>query len=325
LKLKVEPIASESLGVRSMCVFVEASNFKILLDAGATLGPRFGLLPHPKEYEELKKVKSRIRRKAKEANLITVSHYHYDHYTPCFKQIETRYSWNSYEESKRVYEGKVIYAKDYRSKINPSQRRRGYLFAKIAKGFASEIKYVDGKAFRFKDVIVSFTKPKPHGEDDSFLGYVLLTQIRYKDEKLLFAPDIQGSISVNTLRQISRMNPKMLIVGGPPTYLADSRVERGILNQAIRNMKLLVAKISLTIIDHHLLRDKGSLKIVDELRDEARKYGNRVETYASYLGKKERLLEANRKELYEVYKPRQEFLKWMKLPPQKQRLLLPPI
>ncbi len=38
-RIKVVPLAAESLGVRSMCTFVETSDVKILFNAGIALGP----------------------------------------------------------------------------------------------------------------------------------------------------------------------------------------------------------------------------------------------------------------------------------------------
>ena len=54
LNFKIIPLAAESLGVRSMCTYVETPDLRILIDPGVSLGPRFGLLPHPKEYEAIR-------------------------------------------------------------------------------------------------------------------------------------------------------------------------------------------------------------------------------------------------------------------------------
>ncbi len=46
--MKIKILGAESLGVRSLCVFVTTDNKKILIDPGIALGyKRFGLLPHP--------------------------------------------------------------------------------------------------------------------------------------------------------------------------------------------------------------------------------------------------------------------------------------
>ena len=60
-KIKVVPLAEESFGVRSMCTFIETSDVKILLDAGASLAPnRFRYPPHPREYQAIAECRERI-------------------------------------------------------------------------------------------------------------------------------------------------------------------------------------------------------------------------------------------------------------------------
>jgi len=38
--MKIVPVASESLGVRSMATFVEIGKLKVFIDPGAALGPK---------------------------------------------------------------------------------------------------------------------------------------------------------------------------------------------------------------------------------------------------------------------------------------------
>jgi len=46
--MEVVPVGEESLGVRSMCLYVETRDVRVLFDAGVSLAPRrFGLPPHP--------------------------------------------------------------------------------------------------------------------------------------------------------------------------------------------------------------------------------------------------------------------------------------
>ena len=85
-KIRIVPLASESFGVRSMCTYVETSDVKVLLDPGASLAPnRFGFSPHPKEHETMMKCRERISKSAEKAEVVTISHYHFNHHTPSFK------------------------------------------------------------------------------------------------------------------------------------------------------------------------------------------------------------------------------------------------
>lgn len=83
--MELIPIGEESLGVRSMCIYVETRDVRILFDAGMSLAPRrFGLPPHQKELERAREVRAQVTRMAESADLITVSHYHRDHFTPWY-------------------------------------------------------------------------------------------------------------------------------------------------------------------------------------------------------------------------------------------------
>mgnify|MGYP000110816554 CR=1 FL=1 len=160
--MKVTPLAEESYGVRSMCTFVETPDTKILLDAGVSLAPkRMGYPPHPKEYQALLECRKKIMKKAEESEIITISHYHFDHHTPSYTDWST--NWSSAEIAKRIYKGKLVFAKSYRSMVNPSQRRRGWMFTKTGGNYAKKLETVDGRAFQFGKTTLRFSEPVYHG------------------------------------------------------------------------------------------------------------------------------------------------------------------
>ena len=168
-KIRVVPLAAESFGVRSMCSYVETSDVKILLDAGVWLGPnRFGLPPHPKEYEALAECRKKIADAADKAEVVTISHYHFDHHTPSY--TDWCNNWSSEEVARQIYEGKTVLAKNYRSKINASQRCRGWMFSKTGGNYAKKLHYADGKAFEFGETKLRFSEPVFHGPEHSQLG-----------------------------------------------------------------------------------------------------------------------------------------------------------
>src|SRR5216684_3640316 len=80
--ITVTPLAFESLGVRSMCTLAKTRDVTILLDAGVALGPRFRLMPHPREFRARDEARERINDAASNAKVVTISHYHNDHHTP---------------------------------------------------------------------------------------------------------------------------------------------------------------------------------------------------------------------------------------------------
>jgi len=322
-KIKVVPLAAESFGVRSMCSYVETLHVKILLDAGVSLAPnRLGLPPHPKEYEALAECRRKIADAADKAEVATISHYHFDHHTPSY--TDWCYNWSSEEVARQIYEGKIVLAKNYRSKINFSQRRRGWMFTKTGGSYAKELSYADGKVFEFGETKLRFSEPVFHGPENSQLGWLLMVAIEHEDERLLYTSDVQGPMHNATLKLILAQNPQMIIIGGPPSYLG-GLVNQEDVQQGIQNLGRLVENVSLTILDHHLLRDEKWRQLSKPIFDSASKAGHRVVTAAEFSKKQNNLLECQRKKLFAVEPPSSEFSKWTKLPHLKRKLIKPPI
>lgn len=320
----VLPVAFESLGVRSMCTYVETPDIRILLDAGVSLAPnRYGLPPHPREYIALKSRREEIIRLADRSDVITVSHYHFDHHTPSY--TDWAYNWCSAEIAERIYKGKIVLAKSYREHVNFSQRRRGWLFAKTSGSQAARLEVADERSFIFGETEIVFSKPVFHGPEDSDLGWVLMAMIKYRGETILFAPDVQGPISQETLRIIIDMRPQLAIIGGPPTYLAGLKMSIEEINAAVENLRLLVKHIPTVILDHHVLRDEGWEDMHRQLGRQASEVGHRVFTAAEFLGLENNILEAYRKNLYSSDPPSEEFMRWARTPSSKRKLIPPPI
>ncbi|RLG69602.1 MAG: hypothetical protein DRO07_01990, partial [Candidatus Iainarchaeum archaeon] len=77
--MKILPIAFDSMGTRSMCTFVKTRDVKILIDPGVALGPsRYGLPPHPIEIKRREEHWQAIVKYAMQADVLIVTHYHYD-------------------------------------------------------------------------------------------------------------------------------------------------------------------------------------------------------------------------------------------------------
>jgi predicted metallo-beta-lactamase superfamily hydrolase len=323
-KIKISPIAEESLGIRSMCTYVETLDTKMLLDAGCSLASkRLGYVPHPKEYLILEDCRKKINKMAEKAEIITISHYHFDHHTPSYTDWFT--NWSNAEIAKKIYNKKIVLAKSYRSMVNPSQRRRGWMFKKTAGSFAKKLETADGKTFQFGDTKIKFSEPVFHGTEESDLGWVLMTTIEFEDEKVLFASDVQGPMYVPTLDKILSEEPQLVIVGGPPTYLTGLRVKEEDIELSLQNLKWLVENIPTTILEHHIFRDENWETFTQPIFDAASEAGNKIFTAAQFLGIKNNFMEFRRKELFETEPPSIEFEKWIKLPLEKRKLIQPPI
>jgi len=267
-KIKVVPLAAESLGVRSMCTYVETPDVKILLDAGASLGPsRFGFPPHPREYEALAECRERILKAAEEVDVVTVSHYHFDHHSPSY--VDWFCNWSSAEMAGQIYAGKLVLAKDYRAIINFSQRRRGWMFKKTGGKHAERLEVVDGRTFEFGETRVKFSEPVFHGAENTPLGWVLMITVQCGDERVLFAPDVQGPMYDPTLKLILGERPQLIIIGGPPLYLAGFRVSEDHIQRGMQNLENIVKNVPLTIQEHHILRDKRWRELSQPIFDAA--------------------------------------------------------
>jgi predicted metallo-beta-lactamase superfamily hydrolase len=322
--IKVVPVAFESLGVRSMCTYVETPDIKVLLDAGVSLSPnRYGLSPHPKEYKALKDCRSRILELAEKADIVTISHYHFDHHTPSFTDWVSH--WSSAEIAEKTYAGKIVFTKSYKSKINPSQRQRGWMFHKTAGKKAARLEFADGRTFKFEETTIKFSIPVCHGEEGSELGWVLMITIEHKGEKMLFAPDVQGPMSDQTAKLILVEKPDLAIIGGPPVYLVEYKVSPEKIGSAMLNLETIAENVPVTILDHHILRDENWTKNAQSAIDKASSLGHTILTAAEYAGEKTNLLEAQRKTLYETEPPPREFIEWTKIPLQERKNVKPPI
>jgi len=323
-KIRVLPLAAESLGVRSMCTYVETFDLRILLDAGVSLAPsRFRLPPHPREYRAIKDSRRKIAEFAEKADVVTISHYHFDHHTPSYE--DWLCNWTDAETAQQIYEDKLVLAKNYRENINASQRRRGWTFEKTGGKHAKKLEFADGKAFSFGETELRFSLPVFHGLPNTPLGWLIMTSIDYQDARVLFASDVQGPLDAAALQIILAEKPQLLIIGGPPVYLAGFRVNDEQIQLGLNNLEASARKIPIVVVEHHLLRDLKWRDSAKQVFQAAKEAGNKVITAAEFLGREDQLLEAKRKQLFEEDPPSPDFKRWSKLPDYKRSKIKPPL
>jgi len=306
-----------------MCSYVETPDVKVLIDPGASLGPRFGLLPHPREYRALAETRTRMALRADQADVVTISHYHFDHATPTY----TDCVWNlsSLAVAEQLYRGKTVLAKDYRGKVNPSQRRRGWMLDGMIRKSVKHFEAADGRTVSFGDTVLRFSEPVSHGEKGGSLGWVLMLTVEHGGERFMHASDVQGPMASETSDKIISEEPKLLYLGGPPTYLTEFQGLTAQVEQAWDNLERIVRVVPEVVIDHHLMRAgvwPQSFQRVIAASEEA---GHLVRTAAQFLGLRDELLESQRKRLCEEEPPSKEFVSWTKLPEEKRRLTPAPV
>ncbi|MGB9676656.1 MAG: MBL fold metallo-hydrolase [Candidatus Bathyarchaeales archaeon] len=325
-KIRVTPLAAESFGVRSMCTYVETPDVRVLLDAGVSLCPlRFGLPPHPLEFRAIASARRRIAEAAEKAEIVTLSHYHFDHHTPSYEDWLCNWTAET-ETARQIYEEKTVLMKNPREDINFSQRRRGWIFQKTGGKFAAELEVADGRTFHFgKSTTIRFSKPVFHGPEDSALGWVLMTTIEREGEKFMFAPDVQGPMTRDTLHMIEMEKPHLLMIGGPPLYLAGFKVDDGQVQAGLKGLERVVEVAETVILEHHVLRDEGWREKIEGVFWKARETGCKILTAAEFLSMDNAFLEATRRRLYAENPPSSEFEKWMNKKLAEKKRVKPPI
>ena len=109
MSLEFEPLWFDSMGAKSTCTQVKTPDVNIVLDPGvAIMHPSFPATDMQKQ-QWLKAAEEKIKKSCKKADVVTISHYHYDHYSP--KDIS-------------IYEDKKLFAKNPNYYINNQQRHR---------------------------------------------------------------------------------------------------------------------------------------------------------------------------------------------------------
>ena len=141
--LEFEPVWFDSMGAKSTCSLIKTPDTSICIDPGATvMQPSYPLPDILKEYYKFKASK-RIREAANEAEHITISHYHYDHFT----------------EDPKLYRNKKLWVKDPNKWINKSQwgRARDFL-RKLGGAYDEDLEEKEPQQSEFEDPIKKLPK-----------------------------------------------------------------------------------------------------------------------------------------------------------------------
>lgn len=286
--IKINVLACDSLGVRSLATFVKTDK-TILIDPGAALGPsRYGLPPSPQELNALDDAVENIKKYATKAQIMTISHYHYDHYMP----------------DDCIYKNKILLIKDPENKINLSQKKRGAEFLTFLEECRPKrLDIADSKKFKFGKTTLEFSPPVFHG-GSSKLGYVLMLAIKHMREVFIHASDVQGPQTDDATEWIIKQNPHVLILSGFPTLFLGWRFSKKNLEKSNNNLIRIIqeTRLNTLILEHHIVRDLHYKNKIASVLREAEKNNVHVVTAAEYMGKVPTFLEARRKKLWEKIK-----------------------
>ena len=113
MNVDFKPVWFDSLGAKSSCTLVRTPDVSLLIDPGAAvMQPSFPASWAKKLYW-YGRGELAIKRAARKADVVVISHYHYDHFTDFDPQL---------------YKGKLLLAKNPNEFINDSQRERAEHF-----------------------------------------------------------------------------------------------------------------------------------------------------------------------------------------------------
>jgi predicted metallo-beta-lactamase superfamily hydrolase len=142
----------------------------------------------------------------------------------------------------------------------------------------------------------------PHGTN-ARLGCVTEVLIDDGAQRFLHTSDVEGPALEEQLRFILRSKPGVLFVDGPMTYMLGYRYSHENLQKAKSNLLRIIAECPLKalVLEHHLLRDLRYRERMPEVYVAGEKKGIAVQTAAEFAGKRNDMLEARRRELYERF------------------------
>ena len=283
--MKIIPLACDSMGTRSMATYVETRDCNVLIDPSVALGPiRYGLSPHPKEERLLDLHMRRIRKHAKKAQVLTISHYHFDHHDP---------------DEPQIYKNKILLAKHPEKNINKSQKKRSAKFLKELDDLPKRVESSDGKDFSFGKTTLRFSEAVPHGSNTK-LGYVTQVCISEGRRKFIHTSDVQGPCLSEQTKFILEEDPNILFCDGPMTYMMGYRYPKKAYEDSLKNLIKIIkkTKVKKIALDHHLLRDIKWEEKIQPVIEAAKKRKVKIMTMAEFAGEKNQILEAKRKELW---------------------------
>lgn len=279
--MRIRILGTESLGVPGLCCLVEAADRRILFDPGVSLGyRRHGLLPHPVQVAAGERVREEIVRSIRDATDVVISHFHGDH-MPLVKANPYQLPADSVAEPLQSVR---LWTKGVNEESERIRERVGALTRLLQR----ELPNAEGQ----QSGPLAFSEPVPHGQQNGEQGNVMMTRVQHGAQVFVHASDLQ-LLNEEGVRHILRWEPTVVLVSGPPLYLDLSAEQRDLVWRLAARLSQHVQTL---VIDHHLLRCLEGLSWIRELSARTQ---SRVTCAAHFVGRRRRLLEAERARLYD--------------------------
>jgi predicted metallo-beta-lactamase superfamily hydrolase len=286
------PIAFDSFGVRSMSTYLQLGDLRLLIDPGVALGPtRYGMGPTQAEFQALEYARALIIEFCKKAEVLAVTHYHYDHH-PFPDDLEMY---------RTCFSEKTVFAKDRRQNINLSGKQRGKIFEDNAASLAKKLEWADGKEAEIGGVRLFFSPAVWHGDVGSRVGTVIMICAEGGGKSVLFGSDAQNLADPAALDWVLKKNPDFMILDGYPTIFVGWKMSQKAFEASKENLKKAISETQAdhVILDHHLLRDIRYKEKISDVIEAAERKGKKLMSAAEFLGLENFFLEAWRKEIHE--------------------------
>lgn len=283
--MKITPVASDSMGTRSMATYVEIPPLSVLINPGADVAKlRFGYAPHQLEEYQLEKHLERIQLYTESARIC----------------ILTRYTRPYFSiDRPELFEGKLIMLKNPNNYIHVDERKMAFDLLNHIKGLPREVIYIDGRSFEIGSTRFSFSDPVEITEDGE-TAYTVSLAIHSENETLVHTSGCQGLQNPVVREFIRSQEPDVLYLDGPPLYQLNTKASQtrlDALSEALE--KLYPSGVRDVILDHHFVREQNWQNRMDILSANAEKQNVRMMTAAQFRGEENNPFESRRNQLYE--------------------------
>ena len=286
--MRIIPLAADSMGVRSMCTYVETDKTTFLIDPMISMAPiRFGHPPHPVEIWQAEKCLERFGLFARDAKNI----------------IFTNYCWaKEFVLPAELFKDKTVFLKNPNQNLPAEERNRAFDLINQIRNWAKDIQYADSKTFSLGHTKIHFSNPfKISGDDEN--RTIISVCIDDYGRIFCFSSEIAGALNDDIYDFISRFKPGKLYFDGYPSYQKAVPEHKTAAAQK-RLIKLLdFIKPELLLFDHHPMRDGDWEEKWALLRRYCVKSRIVFKTAAEYRGEPNNLLESRRSQLYREQPP----------------------
>ncbi|NQT26479.1 hypothetical protein HQ585_14090 [candidate division KSB1 bacterium] len=284
--MKITPVASDSMGSRSMATFVETDPLSIFINPGADLAKmRLGYVPHQLEEYQLEKHLERIHLYIESAKICIITRY-----------TRTYCSMDHPE----LFQDKVLLMKNPNGQIHVDERKKAFDLLNRIKGLPREVIYIDGRSFDIGQTRFSFSDPVKI-VDEGETAYTISLSMRFEKTTLVHTSGSQGLSSPVVRDFIKEQNPNVLYLDGPALYQLDTKASQVELDKLSAELENLYqsSDIKDVILDHHFIREQKWQNRMDILSANAAKHNVQIQTAAEFRGEENNPFESRRNQLYE--------------------------